>query len=304
MKHIDIAAAGTCYVDLNAGSYPFGAEGIPTETELVGGSYEIVAGGSAVNFCRFISTLGLTAAFIGMAGKDAMGDVLTKLLEENGIAPFVARRDDLTTNVGFNMTNPAGEHIMCVAGTANKALSLATIRPELENAARTAPIIYLGGCLKLRGLQPDFAEVATICKGGGATLVVDHGRVPGNVAPGALDTVRNLVLGADYYLPSRNEFCTLWGVDSVEDGLAIMTEKAPQLRTVVKDGEYYAKDGHMQHVPAERISAPYEVTGAGDAFNAGVIRAIVDGRSLGEAAAFGCSVAGAKLIGDEIPALA
>ena len=132
MKPVEVIAIGTCYVDTNLPDYPFARTGIPTEVELVGGRYETVAGGSAVNFCRFLGVFGIRTAFIGMAGMDTNGDSLETALQSDGITPLLVRNDSVLTNISFNMTNSEGEHIMLVAGTANAALNREMVLPKLR----------------------------------------------------------------------------------------------------------------------------------------------------------------------------
>ncbi len=306
MKNLAIAAVGACYVDFNATKFPFSETGIAADSEVVGREYIPVAGGSAVNFCRLLGSVGLDTAFIGLAGRDTMGEMLVRLLEDSGVQPYISRQDDLQTNISFNMTNPEGSHIMCVAGTANAALALPEIREQIEQAAAKARILYLGGCFKLKGLQPDFEEVVAIARRSDAALAVDHGRIPENVSTEMLASVRQLVCTSDYYFPSRDEFCALWEVDSIDSGLILLAGRAPGVKVIVKDGAngaFYLEGGSVRHVPALQLKEVVDVTGAGDAFNAGCMRAILDGRQLDEAVTYGCRVAGARISRADIPGL-
>src|SRR5687768_10282747 len=134
MKHLDVAAVGTCYVDTNASGFVFDTTGIAAGTETVGGVYETVPGGSAVNFCCMLGSLGLNTAFIGVNGKDAMRDMLARLLNEVNVKTFIAQNCDVQTDVSFNTSSRTGEHIMCVAGSANGNMSFDAIYAELEHA--------------------------------------------------------------------------------------------------------------------------------------------------------------------------
>lgn len=306
MKQIDIVAVGAGYVDTNVGGYPFDNTGIPVESELVGGAYEVVAGGSAVNFCRLMGRLGVHTAFIGIAGDDANADVLERSLRDHNVEPYIARRSDLVTNIGFNMTNPGGKHIMLVAGTANSALALGVIHEQVNTALAEASLLYMGGCFKLRALAPDFGTIVSLAQNQGAQVVVDHGRIPQQLDDELAESVRQLVLGAAYYLPSREEFCTLWAVSNIEDGLRLLQSKAPALEVIVKDGERGAVillNDTCLRVAAPVIEGAHEVTGAGDSFNAGVMTAILRGQPKEQAVAYGCAVAAAKITRSELPNL-
>lgn len=306
MKSFDVIAVGSCYVDMNAFDYPLGPTGIANETELVGGQYETVAGGSAVNFCRLLNTLGLRSAFIGVAGTDDMGDMLEGLLATDGVEPRLVRKSEVQTNISFNMTSPSGDHILCVAGTANASLSPGDVLPVLRNAASSAGAMYFGGSFKLTSFVSSFPAIVEVAQENGAALFVDHGRIPKDASPQMLKGVRELVLGADYYLASRGEFTRLWSAGDIEEGIRLLYGKAPKLTVVVKDGAngaYYSEQGETRHVAGSKVDAVSNLTGAGDSFNAGCMAALSAGRPLPDAVAYGCAVAAAKISGQAIPLL-
>jgi sugar/nucleoside kinase (ribokinase family) len=307
MKTIDVVAIGTCYVDINATNYPFADDGIAVEHELVGTNYETIAGGSAVNFCRLLQAQGLTAALMGMAGADAMGDLLATLLHKDGIKSELLQRALLQTNVSFNMTNPTGQHIMCVAGTANVALAPDDVLLALDKLMPAARMLYMGSCFKLQSLAVGFPQMSENAFRHKAALVIDHGRLPAQLSLTMRSAVRVLVLGATYYLPSKDEFCSLWEVDTIAEGLQLLAQQAPQLQVVVKDGAngaHYWHDGQPQHCPALPIATVANATGAGDSFNAGFMYARLHNGSMPQSVAHGCAVAAAALTGQPIPQFA
>lgn len=304
MKTVDVVAIGSCYVDINTINFPIGAEGIPAEVELVGEDYEVVPGGSAVNFCRLLQCLGLHTAFIGMAGDDSFGKMLDSMLREQGIRPALTRHPELRTNIGFNITG-AHEHVMLIAGTANAALSPELILPKLQTAIDEASMLYLGGCFKLKAFAAAYAEVAEMAHKEATKIVVDHGRIPSVVTGNLLEVVRTLVLQSSYYLPSRQEFLQLWNVTTVEEGLQLLGQRAPQLIVIVKDGRNGAwfLDGQMvRQVKAELITKPVNLTGAGDSFNAGLITALRADYTLVDAIDFANTVAAAHISGGDVSA--
>jgi len=300
MKSIDVVAFGTCYVDINLDSYPFGSEGISPETELVGGSYELTPGGSAVNFCKLLGSLGLDAAFIGMAGNDNYAAILEDRLCDSHVTPHLVKRDDLQTSISFNMTNPKGQHIMLVGGTANAALGPTEVLPRLTERSSDTKIVYMGGCFKLKAFQHAFSEVVSLCNEHSLDLVIDHGRIPDGTPNEMKDAVKALVIGAAYYFPSKKEFCELWQVATIEEGLTQLSLSAPNLTVIVKDGAngaYFWANNSLQHVPGQHVDTVVNATGAGDTFNAGVIKSILNDDSLYDAVDYGCKIAAAKISG-------
>lgn len=301
---LDVIALGSCYVDTNVADFPFTSQGIPIEIELSGEQYEVVPGGSAVNFCCLGYELGLQTAFIGMTGDDLNGDTLKRLLEERGIQAALIRRPGLMTNIGFQMTSPEGKHVLLLAGTANAALEPAATLPKLEEVLTDAKMLYLGSCLKLKSFAHAFGDIADLAAQHSTKIVIDHGRVPHDVTTEMLEAVRSLVLRAQYYFPSREEFCKVWDVPNIEKGLQKLQSLAPNLVTVVKDGAngaFYWEEGSMKHVEAEKVDKVINATGAGDSFNAGVIAALTKNQSLSDAVAYGCRVAALKIQAKKLP---
>lgn len=305
MKSIDIIAIGSCYVDINATDFSFAKEGIPAQAELVGGGYELVPGGSAVNFCRLLQGLGRRTAFMGMAGDDQLAEILNKLLVDQKVQPFLVRRPDLLTNISFNLTGTNESHVMLVAGTANAALTPDVVLPELQRVVGDAELLYLGGCFKLKSFYPAFTKIAALARQHGLKLVVDHGRFPPGISEDMLKAVRNLVKQGDYYLPSSEEFLQVWDVATVEEGLQLLQQKAPQLTVVVKDGAkgaWFLEDGALKQVKPDAIGKPVRLTGAGDSFNAGLIAALQANLQLPDAIVSAHKVASAYISGREVAA--
>lgn len=305
-KLSDIIAFGSCYVDTNTSHFPFDSAGIPVETELVGKDYTVMPGGSAVTFCLQLKELGLNPAFIGMTGEDENGRTLASLLAQKGVAVELIKRPGLQTNISFNMTNDTGNNIQLVAGTANAALHPDHVLPKLDELLRHTTFLYLGGCFKLKAFTSSFAEVAQLAKQHNASIVVDHNRIPKDTSEQLREAVKKLVLNASYYLPSRDEFCELWEVASIEEGLRLLQREAPQLIVIVKDGEngaHYLENKTSIRVPAEKLEHVTQVTGAGDTFNAAVITAIIKGATIATATSYGCKVAAAKITNSPLPLL-
>lgn len=240
-------------------------------------------------------------------GEDFYVQILGFLLNDAGIVPALVYKQNVSTELSFNLTSRGGDrHNMFIAGTANAVLDADTVLPKLREVVPKAKTMYFGGCFKLKGLQPVFSEIVAIADASSVTLVVDLGRIPEGTTDEMLISVRDLVMHVSYYLPSREEFCTLWGVNTVNEGLRLLYDYAPKLTTIVKDssnGAYCLSDSNAQHVPAESVSNIRFLTGAGDSFNAGFIAAIMCEQPIAKAVAFAHSVAAAKISGQATPKL-
>lgn len=298
-----IVSLGTCYVDINVDGFPFSDEGIPSERELIGGQYDLVAGGSAVNALKTVGKLGvLQPVFVGAVGDDGMADILTDSLESAGVEHHLQRKSGFQTNISFNMTNASGGHIMLAVGTANASLD-GSVREMLERALEGAAYLYLGGVFKLQGLKNDLIDIIRKAKQSGVKVVIDHGRVPANVSGEDRRFLQAVVMACDIYLPSKDELLCVWEVGDVAQALNSISRQTLGLLVVVKDGpravvfQNGLERGAMQPELIEKVQ---NMTGAGDTFNGSFLSGLERGDSIEKSIAFACHEAASKVKGEEV----
>ncbi|HKR81785.1 MAG TPA: carbohydrate kinase family protein [Candidatus Saccharimonadales bacterium] len=300
-----ILTLGSAYMDVHIPGFPFDEHGLLPETETIGGDYGMTPGGSAVNFARVCTQLGLSATFVGKTGNDVFGQLLAQKLREEGVAPELIADASVSTNIGVNAINENGHTIMLVAGTANRALHADEVVGKVLSLLESVDYLYLGGCFKLKKLMPAFEQLAERAEQKNVKIVVDHGRVPKNATAEDKANVRSLVARADYYFPSQGEFMELWHASDVEAGLRRFTAKAGGTIAVkcASDGAYSVLNGDIVHVPAFHVT-PHNTAGAGDTFNAGFIAARHEGFALRKSLEFACAVAALKISRDTLPSRA
>ena len=302
MKRAGILVIGGVYVDINVPQFPLGEDGLHLETEIVGQGYQLEPGGSAVNFARICGALGLPTTFIGKVGDDVLGSVLTQLLAEVGIGSTLVVSKDVSTNVSFNMVNPADKSIMAVVGTANQSLTADEVYARAFAQLATSAYLFLGGCLKLKKLLPAFVRLVGDAKAAGVKVVLDHARVPHEATEDEQEIVRQLALLSDVYLPSADEFRELWGVPSIEEGLWRLSKQSSGV-TIVKNGAEGVVtmiNGRLTAIPAFSVN-PIHTIGAGDSFNAGFMAAQRKGENVVESIRFGCATAALKISQKQAP---
>lgn len=307
-----LITVGTAYVDLDLLDFPLEDTGLPLEKELAGRQYTVGLGGSALNFARICSGLDLEAVFVGKIGSDLLGRmVLPKLMEESGVTPELIIEDNekVCSNLGINFHDGKNDRSsIAVAGDANKFLTSDEVKERIVPHLDDSKYLYIGGIYKLSKLLPAFEDLIAPAKERGLKLILDHGRIPSE--PSAADKeiyerLRKLTQQVDYYFPSRDEFLTLWDVDSIEAGLRKLAEES-NATVVVKNGKEgveYLQNDQLQKARAFSVE-PLSTTGAGDSFNAGFIAAQNKGADVARSARFGCATAGLKISRPVLPTYA
>lgn len=302
MKSGNLIAIGAIYVDVNAYNFPFGDEGLAIETEVIGEDYVVEPGGSAVNFAKLCSNMSIPTTFIGKVGNDDPADILVKKMRAAGIEPRLIKSPDVQTNLSFNMASPEGKSIMTVVGSANQALTADEVYEKAAELLTDSPYLYLGGCFKLKALLPAYQRLAKRAKQTDTMIVLDHGRLNNTVTEEEKETVRQLALLADIYLPSCDEFQELWDAASIEEGLINFSAQS-KASIVVKDGSkgaFTVIDSQIHQIAPFKATPTYMI-GAGDSFNAGLIAGLYNGMSLLESARFASATAALKITHPELP---
>jgi ribokinase len=305
-KTIDVLSMGTMYVDLNIYDVPIG-QGLQPNTEVVGGTYEYTTGGSALNFAKMCRSLDLKTAFIGKTGIDAEGKRLESLVKDSGIIPAFIQSSSVQTSLSVNQTDQTDttSHIMTVGGNANQSLTPDDVQSFLEKHLPSCSYLYFGGCFKLKQILPELSRFAQLAHTFGTKVVLDHGRITNLVSDNDKKLIRDLIPEIDIYLPSREEFLTVWNAQSIDEALQ-MVRQYSNAQIIVKDAE----NGAISFDNKQSIQVPsftvevYDVTGAGDSFNAGFIKAKALGKSMEESMRFACATAALKISQKELPTVA
>jgi len=110
--------------------------------------------------------------------------------------------------------------------------------------------------------------------------------------------LRSVIRRLDVILPNASEAREMTGEEDLEAAIRALARLCPLV--VVKDGPggAYAceRGGPIVHAPALTLE-PIDTTGAGDCFNAGFLRAWLDGRPLDECLRWGNAVGGLSTLG-------
>ncbi len=227
-----------------------------------------VGGGAAITACGLALLERKTAVF-GVVG-DAEGDWIKRRLDGLGVDTSHLRQGAGSSGVTVSVSVGDDRSFYSYAGT-NELLDDYLASPDLVALLEQASHVHFAVPLERRLAQ----VLVPALKAAGCSISLDVGWQPEWYGdPENLQTCREI----DYFLPNQKEAQYLTGKQRPEDVLEGL-ERLGFTHVVVKLGSAGAAihtGGRMLQVPSPRIQV-VDTTGAGDAFDAGLIDAVLDG---------------------------
>lgn len=258
---------------------------VPGETVL-GSFFKQGAGGKGFNQGIAAHKSGGDVTMITKLGRDSLAAVATDAMDSVGLS-----KDHLF----YSETEPTGVALISVdENTSQNEIIIvpgacATISDEdiASVAERIRESAYL--LLQLEVNQDANEKVAAMAKAAGVKVIV-------NTAP--YSPVTDEFLSGCYLVtPNEVEAEELTGIcvsnlESADKAAKVFKDKGVQnvVITLGSRGVYVNEDGKSEIVPAYKVNA-IDTTGAGDAFNGGLLTALSEGKTIGEAARFANALA-------------
>ncbi len=286
MADLDLLVLGDVNPDLvlsdAALDVAFGqAETLVEDAELtIGGSGAIMACGAA--------RLGLRTALTGLVGADQFGEFMLRAVSERGVEMSgVTVSDEVRTGLTVVLARPDDRAILTFPG-AIAAMTAERVDADLLARARH---VHVASFFLQTALVPGLATLLRSARAHGATTSVDPNWDPAQRWDGGL---RELLGEVDVLLPNAAEACRLAGVSDAEAAAAKLAAAGPLVAVKLgAEGAVAAPAGGegrlVRAAPPEPAVDPVDAVGAGDAFDAGLLCALLGGQPLDEALAFACA---------------
>ena len=268
--------------------------------EETGCTYHTTIGGSTANFAVQLKLLGLNPLLIGKIGKDMYGDRLRILLQ--GTCEYHPLETNAKQTLSINIVNPeTKEAAMIVSGGSNRDLKPEEIDEQLQLG--TPQFLYAGGFFKMRQLFPYYPEIFRRARERGCRVVLDHGRFLDTSGSSeyqeVLKVVKDALQHVDVYLPNETEITELTGKSNLEGALKEVTQELGTKLIVCKRGANgcsFITDSQVYHVPQGHTTEQIlHTVGAGDSFNAGLIKGLIENSDVERAARLGNASAYLKI---------
>jgi sugar/nucleoside kinase (ribokinase family) len=236
------------------------------------------AGGAGANTAAWLAHLGAEVTLVGRVGADPAGTAAAADLRGAGIRPALAVDPRLPTCAVVVLLD-GGERTMLSDRGAAAWLDPADL-PALDGADH----LHLSGYVLLDETSRPAGRAALLAaRAAGLSTSVDPQVAPA-LTPAFVDDVR----GVDLLLPNAAELTALGGAEALRDavGAVAVTDGPRAARWVDRNGVWDVVP------PPTPVIDP---TGAGDAFDAGVLVAWLQGADPAEALRAGCATGAAAV---------
>lgn len=240
-------------------------------------SVENHPGGSAANTIVGLARLGMTAGYIGKVGEDEGGRILLGDLANEGVdtsGVTTARSSDGRSGACLIMVDGRGERGILVDPGVNDTISMYDIDMDYVNSAG---LIHITSFV-CKSSDTSFETQKMVAAGTSAQISLDPGTL---YAERGMEALMEFIHKARLVLPSDHELKLMTGCDDVESGACMLIDAGARW-VAVKMGARgcYVTDGSEAfNIPAQKVDV-VDTTGAGDAFNAGFIYAMLQGKDI------------------------
>ncbi len=284
MPRFDITIAGELNLDLILYGLP---ETLPAERELLATDMSLTLGSSSAIVAHNLAALGANVGFTSCVGSDDFGRIALDRLRAIGVdvSTVVRKNPPIKTGLTVILPRSGWRNILTYSGTISELKS-----EHLDFAfLASARHFHLSSYFLQTGLRPAIPDLLRRLKAAGLTISLDTNDDPEDQWESGIERVLPLV---DVFLPNEREAIQITGTSDLEHALDELSKLVPLV--VVKLGS----KGAMGVRGKERVTSPaipvecVDPVGAGDSFDAGFLRAYVQGRDLTECLASG-NLAGA-----------
>lgn len=221
-------------------------------------------GGSAANTALSLCLLGIDTALFASIGDDEDGEGFLRNMQSMGVDTLLVNRNGRT---GFTVTmiDSGGERTMLsYRGASAEPIPMTA---QVEKKISEAKLLLVSGYWLLHDSQAQFVlQAARLAKSAGTLVAYDPCPIVGSVEK---DQLKEMLTLTDVLLPNQAEYEIIKKAAGDITVSCVATKLGSSGSKMVVDGREYIE-------PAQKINV-IDTTGAGDAFNAGFIAAMLKG---------------------------
>ena len=247
----------------------------------------VTPGGCASNVAIGMARLGEKPLLVACMGDDLTADILMDAWNEQGVdARYVKRFPGYGTGVSVGLVDSEFQPRFIHTSGANAELVGETLNPDIFRE-QAIDFMHIAGYFVLPGLlTPGFADTLAQIREAGVFISLDVVRSPAMKNP---DPLWNILPHLDLFMCNLKEAEIITGVSDPAGAANELRER--EARSVIiklgADGCWLADGDQGVHIPGAVADQIVDTTGAGDAFAAGVVSALNQGKDLETACHFG-----------------
>ncbi len=258
-------------------------------------------GGAPANVAVGVARLGVSCGFIGKVGDDQFGRFLTETLQSNGVNTHsLIPTSEAPTAIAFVALSPTGKPDFFFYR--DPCADLLLSQEELPHDwLKQTKLLHIGSVSLTREPSRQATKrAAELVIKSGATVTFDPNLRLDLWSGGIKECrreVRSILPLTDFFLPSIEELLLLMETKNLQEAIQSVLGLGPRVICIKMgfDGVLVvngSSNGALEEY--KQAAFPVEVadtTGAGDAFNAGLIKGLVEGLPLKKAVRQGCAIA-------------
>ena len=281
-------------VTLDVICYPI--EDVPRNNSITFENSVVSPGGCGSNVAIGLSALGISSALVAYTGNDMSADFLEAYWKRWGIdCRYVHRSSNYATGVSVGLVDHNFQPRFIHTPGANRLLTAEDLKIR-EFVEAGAKALHIAGYFVLPGiLDSRLGEALAYAKSANliTSLDVVHNSRMKNPEP-----LWNCLPYLDYFLCNQREALEISGVDDCQRAAETLRQRGAQVVIIKlgKEGCWVTSDSWQGIVKGVNTTRVVDTTGAGDAFAAGFISAIVSGKAISDACQAG-NQAGARMVG-------
>jgi len=237
-------------------------------------SVEHHPGGSAANTIVGLSRLGVPSGYIGKVAEDEAGRILLEDLANENVNINGVRTARGRSGACLIMVDGKGNRGILVDPGVNDTISMSDIDLDLANRAKLIHITSFA----CRDVETSFETQKELASSTSAEISLDPGTL---YAERGMEALMIFIQKARVVLPSDHELTLMTGCRDLREGADMLIDTGAEW-VVVKRGDKgcYVTDGSTGiDLPPQKVDV-VDTTGAGDAFNAGFIYSMLQGKDI------------------------
>jgi sugar/nucleoside kinase (ribokinase family) len=256
---------------------------VPRKESLLYQEGVILPGGNGSNTAIGLAVRGITTYLIAQTGVDFTAEFLKASWKQAGIDDrWVRTSKGVPTGTSVVLVDSSAQPRFIHTPGANSDLEPGVLDAD-KLLDQGVEHLHIAGYFVLPGLlKDDFSRALGKVRSRGITISLDVVSTPGMSAPEALWACLPAV---DIFLCNRQEAGQLLGIHDPEQAARSFRDRGARA-VILKLGEHgcWLNEGNTSlQIPAPEVEQILDTTGAGDAFAAGLITALLEGKNLPEA---------------------